>query len=203
MIDEDPSVLIVEDDPDIADIYAAWLNHEYDVRTAHDGREAIESLEETIEVILLDRRMADLSGDDVLDTIRDREHTARIAMVTAIDPDFDIIEMRFDDYLVKPVAKETLIDVVEDLMERSQYDSRIQRYYSLVSKQVLLQSEKSDAVLDKNDEYQQLVAEIGRLQSDLDETLSDLANHDDFKSLFEDLGRTTAGLHTDTDNLDS
>ncbi len=36
-------------------------------------------------------------------------------MVTAVDPDFDIIAMRVDDYLVKPVSREALPEVVDRL----------------------------------------------------------------------------------------
>lgn len=34
-------------------------------------------------------------------------------MVTAVKPDFDIIDMGFDNYLVKPVSKDNLYTTVE------------------------------------------------------------------------------------------
>ncbi|TKX52052.1 response regulator, partial [Halorubrum sp. SS7] len=65
MSEKPPLVLVVEDEPDLADLYAAWLGDEYRVRTAYGGREALDQLDETddeVDAILLDRRMPGLSG---------------------------------------------------------------------------------------------------------------------------------------------
>ena len=122
MSEQLPLVLVVEDEPDLADLYAAWLGDEYRVRTAYGGREALDELDEADEVdaILLDRRMPGLSGDEVLTAVRDRGIDCRVAMVTAVEPDFDILEMGFDDYLVKPVSKDDLLGVVETMRSRSE-----------------------------------------------------------------------------------
>jgi CheY-like chemotaxis protein len=41
------------------------------VRTAYGGHEALEELSDDVDVILLDRRMPGLSGDEVLEEVRD------------------------------------------------------------------------------------------------------------------------------------
>ncbi len=48
-----------------------------------------------------------MSGDEVLDTIAERGIDPAVVMVTAVDPDFDIVEMPFDEYLTKPVTART------------------------------------------------------------------------------------------------
>ena len=108
-------------------------------------------------------------------------------MVTAVDPDFDIIEMGFDDYLVKPVSKDELVEMVEDVTTRSTYEEDVQEYYSLVSKKALLESEKSDRKLSSNEEYQDLCDRIDELRTRLDDTVGDLSTHDDFVGAFQDL----------------
>ncbi|WP_408959113.1 HalX domain-containing protein [Natrinema sp. 74] len=182
-----PEILVVDDEARLADLFAAWLQAEWDVETAYDGEEALEKMADSVEVVLLDRRMPGLSGDEVLEEIRDRERDSRVVMVTAVDPDFDIIEMGFDDYLVKPVSKDELVDMVEDVADRSDYESDIQEYYALVSKKALLESEKADRELADNEEYQELCERVDELEQRVDETVSGMSSHDDFVGAFEDL----------------
>jgi DNA-binding response OmpR family regulator len=184
-----PVVLIVEDEPDLADLYATWLRGDYTPRVTYGGREALEELDDEVSVVLLDRRMPDVSGDDVLEAIRDRGIDCRVAMVTAVEPDFDIVAMGFDDYLVKPVSKDVLRSTVDSMHLRSSYDAGVQRLFSLASKKALLESEKSQNALADNPEYEQLEAELEELREDLDDTIHELGERDEFVSVYRDLER--------------
>ena len=183
----EPTVLIVEDEPDLANLYAAWLREACEVETAYNGSQALEAIDESVDIVLLDRRMPGLSGDEVLSTIRDRDLDTRVAMVTAVEPDFDIIEMGFDDYLVKPVSKDELMGIVESVQSRSTYETDIQEYYALVSKKTLLESEKSERELADNAEYQDLAARVDELRGRVDDAVSGMEDHDDFVGAFQDL----------------
>jgi DNA-binding response OmpR family regulator len=176
----DPVVLIVEDEPDVADTYRLWLETEYHVRMAADGDEGLDLLDDSVDVVLLDRMMPGLSGDEVLSQIREQSLDCRVAMVTAVEPDFDILEMGFDAYLSKPVKSEQLRRTVENLLERSEYDALLQEYYALVEKQATLESTKSRAELDHSDEYGQLRDDIDELRDELGETLGGIEDDDDF-----------------------
>jgi DNA-binding response OmpR family regulator len=189
MSDEDPLVLIVEDEPDLADLYATWLDGDYRVRTAYGGREALESLDDEVSVILLDRRMPDLSGDEVLEAVRDRGIDCRVAMVTAVEPDFDIIAMGFDDYLVKPVSREDLMGTVDQLLLRTDYDDGVQELFALASKKALLESEKGPAALENSDEYQELSERLDDLRGELDRTLETIEEKDDIERVYHDIDR--------------
>ncbi len=181
MSDSDrPVVLIVEDEPDVAETYRLWLRDEYEVQMAHDGDEGLAKLDEDVDVVLLDRMMPGLSGDEVLDQIRERDLDCRVSMVTAVEPDFDILEMGFDAYLSKPIRSEELHETVENLLARSEYDVLLQRYYSLVEKRATLEATKSDAELSESDEYDALKGEIAELQDDLSDTLGGIGNDEDF-----------------------
>ena len=190
--DESPVVLVVEDEPDLADLYAAWLGTEYDVRTAYGGHEALEELSDDVDVILLDRRMPGLSGDEVLDEVRERGVDARVAMVTAVEPDFDIVAMGFDDYLVKPVTRESLIDTVNGLYGRSSYDSRVQELFAVSSKKAVLESEKGRAALEESEEYRELERRAEELRAGLDEDVAGFGD-DDFDSAFRSLDAPEEG----------
>ena len=184
-----PLVLVVEDEPDLADLYATWLRDDYEVRVAYGGREALDSLDDEISVMLLDRRMPDLSGDEVLTALRERGIECRVAMVTAVEPDFDIIGMGFDDYLVKPVSKDALHDTVSNLCVRNQYDDGIQQLFALASKKGLLEAEKSEAELCDHEEYQMLTRQVERLQSEMDQTLAQFDDANDFEVLYREFDR--------------
>ncbi|MFB6280887.1 MAG: HalX domain-containing protein [Haloferacaceae archaeon] len=189
MSDTRPVVLVVEDEPDLADLYATWLDGDYRVRTAYGGEEALDALDDEIEVILLDRRMPDLPGDEVLETVRERGIDCRVAMVTAVEPDFDIVEMGFDDYLVKPVSKESLLETVSNLRMRNEYADGVQRLFSLASKKALLESEKGPTDLERNEEYRELDEELSELREDLDATIGSLSRESGLDDLYRDLGR--------------
>ncbi|ADJ15403.1 response regulator receiver protein [Halalkalicoccus jeotgali B3] len=180
-------VLVVDDEPQLAELFATWLDEEWTVRTANDGEEALALLDEGVAVALLDRRMPGMSGDEVLDEIHGTGYDCRTIMVTAVDPDFDIIEMGFDDYLVKPVSKEELTDTVEHVHRRSQYDEIMREYYSLASKRAVLETEKSAEELDGNEEFRELERRLTELRDAVDETVEELRTHEDFAAAFRDL----------------
>jgi DNA-binding response OmpR family regulator len=201
MSEEYPVVLIVEDEPDLADLYATWLDDEYQVRVAYGGREALEELDEDVSVVLLDRRMPDLSGDEALAEIRSRGFDCRVAMVTAVEPDFDIVAMGFDDYLVKPVSKDALHDTVSSLLLRNAYDEGVQELFALASKKALLESEKGPTALAESEEYQELDEQLTELRRDLDETLGQFDDDDDLSALYHDIGRTADADEPEEDSF--
>lgn len=178
------TVLIVDDEVNITELFNAWLKEEYDVRMAISGEEALEKLDESVDVVLLDRRMPGLSGDEVLEVIREETPDCRVAMVTAVEPDFDVIEMGFDDYLTKPIDREDLESVIESLLQRKEYDGRMQEYFALASKKATLEAAKPISELEANEEYRDLVAEVEALEEELDTALE---TTDDFESAFKDL----------------
>ncbi len=177
-----PRVLIVEDETDLADLYAIYLSDVYDVQTANDGDAALELVGEDTDVVLLDRRMPDMTGDEVLAEIRSRGIDCRVAMITAVEPDLDIVEMAFDDYLVKPVTREDLHGLVEVLLRRAGYDARAQEFFRLASKKAALES-TPDVSVEEESEYQELTRRMEEIQEDLNETMSELTD-DDFRQAF-------------------
>jgi DNA-binding response OmpR family regulator len=91
-------------------------------------------------VVLLDRRMPGMSGDEVLEHIKDWELECRVVMVTAVDPDENIIEMGFDDYLSKPVSKSKVIDTIDQLVLFDRYEELLTEYHSLTKAYATLKS---------------------------------------------------------------
>jgi DNA-binding response OmpR family regulator len=112
-------------------------------------------------------------------------------MVTAVDPDFDIIDMPFDDYVIKPVSRDDLFSTIDRLLTASEYESKLRTYYSLTAKHATLLANKPESELAESEEFTELEARMTEVQDGLDETISEF-DDDDFEAAFRDLDDPTA-----------
>jgi len=183
----DANILIVDDERPLADLYSGWLSDEYCTRVIYEGAEAIDYVDGSVDIALLDRRMPGTTGDEVLGEIRSRNLPCRVAMVTAVEPGFDVVEMGFDDYVTKPVSKDQLREVVDSLVLRRRYDDRVQELFSLASKRRALEAEMLDSELAAHEEYAELVRRIDDLEAELDGMIHEF-DGDDFRALSLTLG---------------
>ena len=116
-------VLLVEDEPKIADFVQRGLSEEgYAVDVAADGEEGLEwpSIA-TFDVIILDVMLPALDGIEVCRTLRERGVTTPVLMLTAKDAIEDRVQgldSGADDYLVKPFAFAELLARIRALMRR-------------------------------------------------------------------------------------
>jgi DNA-binding HxlR family transcriptional regulator/DNA-binding response OmpR family regulator len=166
--DTRPVVLVVDNDPRLVTMHASWLEEEYQIERAYDGEEALRKLTDEIDVVLLDRRMPGLSGEEVLERIRDLRLGCQVIMLSAVEPDFDILEMGFDAYIVKPGTKEELKEVIADVLARNAYDSEVQEYLALSAKRAVLQAEKTEGALQRDDRYRRVEARLRELEASVD-----------------------------------
>jgi DNA-binding response OmpR family regulator len=181
------TVLVIDDEPHLVGMYAAMLEDIHVVRTATSGEAALEQFTDEIDVVLLDRRMPGLSGDDVLDILREEEYDCRVAMITSVDPNADIVDLPFDAYVVKPVRQQDLRELVEDLLLRSEYSSRIQELLSIVSKLAALESRFSEEKLASHSEYQTLRERKERLDAANQDQLEELLDSGDTGLVYRDI----------------
>ena len=186
-----PVVLVVEDDRSMADLYAEWLEESYAIKTAYDGAEALERLDGAVDVVLLDRMMPGLSGGEVLEAIRDTDVDPRVAMVSAVTPDLDVVQMGFDAYLEKPVDATALHETVDRMLTRAEYDEKLQELFSLIERQDTLEAVRNPAELETSQEYRSLADRLATVQTDVESLLTELPD-DDFRVAVERLQRTAA-----------
>ena len=182
----DATVLVADDEAEVADVYALRLRNRYETETAYGGEAALEKLDGDIDVVLLDRRMPDIGGDEVLEEIRERDTSTRVIMITAVDPDLDIIDMPFDDYLCKPVEKEDLVAAIDQQLVARRYDDRLAEYLEVTSKLALLKEEKTAQSLEGNEGVESLERRAETLQAEMDDALSDF---EDIDTAFRDITR--------------
>ena len=172
-----PVVLVVEDEPAVARMYRRILEERYTVHVAHDGPSALDLLRHGVDVVLLDRMMPGMSGDEVLASIRECGFDCRVAMVTAVEPDLDIVAMGFDAYVRKPPTRERLFATVEDLLRRNRYTDGLQEYWAALAKRAALES--TDDGVRRAPEYVALEADIEamgrRLREESSALMDDMA----------------------------
>lgn len=180
------TVLVVDDEQEVADVYALRLRNEYETRVAYGGEDALEKIDVDVDIVLLDRRMPDISGDEVLAEIREKGYDCRVIMLTAVDPGLDIVDMKFDDYLCKPVEKDDLVGAIEQQIQAQVYDEQLSEYLEVTSKLALLEAELPPQELEESEELAQLERKADELKSELDGALQEL---DDIETAFKDIGR--------------
>ncbi len=119
-------ILVVEDETDIAALVAYQLTREgYQVETASNGAAALDAIRrERPAMLVLDRMLPGISGDEVLDTVR--SDPAMVALpvlvLTAKRDQQDRIkglELGADDYLTKPFSPRELVLRVEAILRRA------------------------------------------------------------------------------------
>jgi DNA-binding response OmpR family regulator len=180
------TVAVVDDEPRIRSLYATWVEERHEAVQARNGETALDAIDDEVDVVLLDRRMPDYSGDEVLSRLRERGYDGWVVMVTAVDPGLDITEMPFDDYLVKPVDKATLHRAIDVVTARSDYDDQVAEYFRVLAKLGVLETELSRAELAESDEYARLRTEQLQIKDRLSEITDRLDARDAYDDLFLD-----------------
>lgn len=117
-------VLLVEDDRSLAMAIAYHLKKAgYALTHSEDGERGLAALREgQYDIVLLDRMMPVLGGDEMLRRMRKEENIASaVLMLTAMDAVQDRVEgldLGADDYLVKPFAMDELLARIRALSRR-------------------------------------------------------------------------------------
>ena len=126
-IETTPRVLVVEDEPDIAALIAYQLTREgFRVETSGSGTEALVAIDkEAPDLVVLDRMLPGLSGDEVIQRLRDDPETLSIPvlMLTAKREQEDRIEgleLGADDFLTNPFSPRELVLRVQAVLRRAQ-----------------------------------------------------------------------------------
>ena len=169
------TVLIVEDEKNLADLFGIWLQEQFEVHVAYTGEDALEIFaEESIDIVLLDRRMPGLSGTEVLQSIREGGDAQQVIMVTAVQPTEDLASIDVDDYLLKPIDRTKLLRAVEAAELILTYEDSLTELLSLTARKATLEANLDKTELEKDDRYGDLLQRIRELEEEADTTLQRL-----------------------------
>lgn len=102
------SILIIDDDPLIRKTLSSHLlKGDYEIVAAEDGEEGLQQYEEFMpDLVILDIRLPDMDGLEVLSKIREKNKNAHIIIMTAYDDmktTVEAIKLGAFEYLVKPL----------------------------------------------------------------------------------------------------
>ncbi len=116
-------ILVVEDDPEIAEIVQAYLHRDgYDTLRAADGEAALRlHAQHRPDLVLLDVQLPRLNGWSVLTRLREHSLTP-VIMLTAMDQDMDklmALRVGADDYIVKPFNPAEVVARVQAVLRRT------------------------------------------------------------------------------------
>lgn len=117
-------IVVIEDDLPICLMYELKLkNKGYEVRIAHNGRDGFALCKEFLpDLILLDLRMPEMSGDEMLEQLRATEWGAsiRVVILTNISKDEAPHNLRFlhvDRYVVKAHhTPSQILAIIEEIL---------------------------------------------------------------------------------------
>jgi DNA-binding response OmpR family regulator len=120
-----PSILLVEDEPDMQRGLRDNLEFEkYDVDVADNGRTALKKITEgAYDLIILDIMLPEMSGLDVCKKVRQEGIATPIIMLTARGEEIDKVlglELGADDYVTKPFGVRELLARVKALLRRTE-----------------------------------------------------------------------------------
>jgi len=121
------SILVVDDEPTIADVVSRYLERAgYSARTAADGQAALRSAgEERPDLVVLDLMLPGMDGLEVMSRLREYGEGPRVSVIllTAKGEHADrIVGLRLgaDDYVVKPFSPAELVARVDAVLRRTE-----------------------------------------------------------------------------------
>lgn len=191
-----PAVAIVDDDAQVRQVFTAALQDDYRVLEADSGEAALELVDD-VDVVLLDRKMSGLSGREVLDRLRAAGIDVPVAMLTVVQPDFDILGMGFDDYVLKPIEMATLREVVERLLLVKESDEAIREYFAQASMIASLRSAKDSDRLAADERFVRAERRLEELEERARCALDRAVEPGRFDELLEESASTKRTLEDD------
>jgi two-component system, NtrC family, response regulator AtoC len=120
-IDVLPRILIIDDDKSLLESYTVLLEDEFQVCTAESGERGLELLRhEDVHLILLDVRLPDISGIEVLRRIKKLDENVDVIMITAVKDvrvAVEAIKLGAYDYLEKPFEIDDILALLRRTLE--------------------------------------------------------------------------------------
>ena len=125
-------ILVIEDEPDIAALIGYQLTRAgFRVETTLNGVEALRTVARDIpDLIVLDRMLPGISGDEVLSRLKDDPETQGVPVLVLTakkerEERIAGLELGADDYLTKPFSPRELVLRVQAILRRAREPGRI------------------------------------------------------------------------------
>lgn len=136
-----PLILIVEDEQDMRENLVELLGKQYEIITASSGKEALrkyEANQTNLDIVLLDIRLPDIKGIEILRKMKNISLRPDVIMVTALkDLEFAIGSMKEGayDYITKPFFAEDILRTIERTAEKEGYLRKLKEINTRIEKE--------------------------------------------------------------------
>jgi len=144
----------VEDEPDMRETIAEVIKDEYDPILAADGRSGLDLLQKGgIDVILLDIRLPDINGLEVLSEAKKQDSNIEVVMVTAYPDVRNAVEatkLGAFDYISKPFHNQDLLHTIRRAHANLVNHREIERLKAIVRMTL-------DKIIQKEKQYNYLI----------------------------------------------
>ncbi len=158
MMIKTPTILIVDDEESLRHSLTIALEGKYIVLTAKNGKEALKLIKkEAIDLVLLDIRLPEIDGIEILERIKDIDETIVVIMITAVltvNTAVAAMKRGAYDYITKPFNIDELQALVEKGLEKR----------NLLRENIFLRSEMlDDAIFERLVGKSQKMREVFKL----------------------------------------
>jgi DNA-binding NtrC family response regulator len=117
-----PTILVVDDDPGLRDSFRVILEDDYEVLDVPDGPGALEIVRSCqVDLVLLDIRLPEMDGIEVLERIKALDEQVEVILVTAVKTVRTAVaamKLGAFDYLTKPFDEEEIVAAIRRALER-------------------------------------------------------------------------------------
>lgn len=174
------------------------LRSMFTVRTAYDGEDLYGSLDESVDVVLVDPDLPGVNPAELADRIESRDLYCRIGILGS-EPTDDPPELA-DAVLDEAAPDGELERVVARMAARAAYQRCLERLYDLATKRADLVTRDDDAVDEAiDDELARIESRIEQLRADIGRALDRLDDSAAFETALEHLDSGTRNQHGDGD----
>ncbi|PYO03764.1 MAG: hypothetical protein DMD91_00185 [Candidatus Rokuibacteriota bacterium] len=124
-----PVILVVDDDSGVREAFRLILEDQYDLLEAVDGKQALDRLRTSpVDLVLLDIRLPEMDGIEVLERIKSVDDGVEVILVTAVKTvrtAVDAMKLGAFDYLTKPFDEDNLLALVRRALEKRSLEREV------------------------------------------------------------------------------
>jgi DNA-binding NtrC family response regulator len=134
-----PVILVVDDDPGLRESFRLILEDDYDLVDAADGRRALDIVQSRqVDLVLLDIRLPEMDGIEVLERIKAIDESVAVILVTAVrtvKTAVAAMKLGAFDYVTKPFEEDELLSLVRRALERRSLEREVKFLRSELERQ--------------------------------------------------------------------
>ena len=115
-------ILIVDDDKSINAVFKAMLEEQgFNVNTASSGQEALSLADSSFDLVILDIKLPDITGEEVAKVMKERGMADNIVLMTGYPELGDCIDtmgVGIQEILLKPISPDEVLRVARDALSK-------------------------------------------------------------------------------------